>query len=72
MSNDKKQVAGDHYLKMQIQPFDIIDGWPVDQARAFYRGSALKYIMRAGSKGPAKEDYEKAEHYLEKLVSTYE
>jgi hypothetical protein len=63
-----KMYGGDHYLKMPIQPWDAIDGFDHAQAIGFYRGSALAYIMRAGSKGPAREDYEKALHYLEKLL----
>ncbi len=63
-----KQVAGDHYKTMLVQPWDVIDGFDHAQAIGFYRGSALAYIMRAGSKGPAREDYEKALHYLEKLL----
>ena len=65
---NEKQVGGSHYRKMKIQPWDVIDSMPHGQAMGFYRGNALKYIMRAGEKGPAKEDYEKAIHYLEKLL----
>ena len=66
-ANDR-QVAGDHYKQMRIQPWDVIDSLDHAQAIGFYRGNALKYIMRAGEKGPAREDYEKAKHYLEKLL----
>jgi hypothetical protein len=66
-ANDK-QIAGDHYKTMLIQPWEVVDGFDHAQAIGFYRGSALAYIMRAGSKGPAREDYEKAIHYLEKLL----
>jgi hypothetical protein len=66
-ANDR-QVAGDHYKKMRIQPWDVIDSLDHAQAIGFYRGNALKYIMRAGEKGPAREDYEKARHYLDKLL----
>ena len=63
------QIAGTHYVDMKIQPWDVIDSvFHHAQAKGFYRGNALKYIMRAGSKGPAKEDYQKALHYLEKLI----
>lgn len=63
------QIAGTHYVDMKIQPWDVIDtNFDHAQAKGFYRGNALKYIMRAGSKGPAKEDYQKALHYLEKLI----
>ena len=63
------QIAGTHYVDMRVQPWDVIDSvFDHTQAKGFYRGNALKYIMRAGSKGPAKEDYQKALHYLEKLI----
>jgi len=63
------QIAGTHYVDMKIQPWGVIDtNFEHAQAKGFYRGNALKYIMRAGSKGPAKEDYQKALHYLEKLI----
>lgn len=67
-SANEKQVGGDHYKDMKVQPWDVIDSLPHAQAMGFYRGNALKYIMRAGEKGSAKEDYEKAIHYLEKLL----
>lgn len=63
-----RQVGGEHYKKKRTQPWDVIDDLPHAQAIGFYRGNAIKYIMRAGDKGPAKEDYEKAVHYLEKLL----
>ena len=64
----QKQCGGDHYKTMLIQPWEVVDGFDHAQAIGFYRGSALAYIMRAGAKGPAREDYEKAIHYLEKLL----
>lgn len=64
----QKQVGGTHYKDKTIQPWDVIDTFDHAQAIGFYKGNAIKYIMRAGSKGPAREDYEKAVHYLEKLL----
>ena len=66
-ANDR-QVGGNHYKDKVIQPWDVIDSLPHAEAKGFYRGNAIKYIMRAGDKGPAREDYEKAIHYLEKLL----
>lgn len=64
-----KQVGGDHYKRMKVQPWDVVDtAFTCEQAVGFYKGNALKYIMRAGSKGPVKEDIQKALHYLEKLL----
>lgn len=68
MKANDMQVGGQHYKNMRIQPWDVIDSLDHAQAIGFYRGNALKYIMRAGEKGPAREDYEKAKHYLEKLL----
>ena len=63
-----RQVAGEHYKRMDIQPWDVIDFGPREQAIGFYRYNALKYVMRAGEKGELKEDLAKAHHYLEKLL----
>lgn len=66
-ANDR-QVGGNHYKDKTIQPWDVIDTLPHAEAIGFYKGNAIKYIMRAGSKGPAREDYEKALHYIQKLL----
>lgn len=69
---DSYQEGGEHYLSMDIQPWHVIDDWPLDQQVGFFRGNALKYIMRSGKKGGsagALEDARKAEHYCRKLVS---
>ena len=67
-----QQVGGDHYKTKTIQPWDVIDTFPHAEAIGFYRGNAIKYLMRAGSKtdNPARQDYEKALHYIEKLLET--
>ena len=65
---NSRQIAGDHYKRMDVQPWDVIDYGPKQQAIGFYRYNALKYIMRAGEKGDFKEDIAKAQHYLEKLL----
>jgi hypothetical protein len=65
---DKKQVGGSHYVAMQVTPWDVIDTWPLDQRIGFYRGNALKYIMRLGSKDQSDQEASKGLHYLEKLV----
>jgi hypothetical protein len=44
----------------------------MEQRLGFYRGNALKYLMRAGAKGGEEtrlEDARKAEHYCRKLVA---
>ena len=66
---NSRQIGGEHYKNMRIQPWDVVDAtFSHAEAKGFYRGSALAYIMRAGTKGPAREDYEKAIHYIQKLL----
>ena len=69
---NSRQIAGDHYKRMDVQPWDVIDYGPKEQAIGFYRYNALKYVMRAGEKGEFKEDIAKAQHYLEKLLEILE
>lgn len=55
-----KQVAGDHYKSMRIQPveFAMANRWD------FCASSALKYILRHASKN-GRQDLEKALHFIE-------
>ena len=66
------QIDGTHYLDMPVEPWDVLDTWPLPQRIGFYRGNALKYIMRMGRKGPTDTDAKKALHYLTKLVEVLE
>ena len=61
------QVGGQHYQRA-IQIWDIVEVWELD----FWRGSALKYLLRAGNKGPKVEDLKKCRHYLDKLIEIEE
>ncbi|SDH41480.1 DUF3310 domain-containing protein [Propionivibrio dicarboxylicus] len=66
-ANDR-QVGGDHYKKMGIEPWDVVDTWPIEQRIGYYRGGALKYLMRMGSKDESEQEIRKGNHYLEKLL----
>lgn len=66
-SVDERMVGGTHYTSMSVQPWNVVDSWSNDQRIGFYKGNALKYLMRAGTKGSAVEDIDKAIHYLDKL-----
>ena len=69
MSANDKQVGGTHYKDLNIQPWDAMQSWLTpEQFEGFLRGNAIKYLARAGGKGPASQDYQKAAHYLAKLV----
>jgi hypothetical protein len=58
-----KQVDGNHYSKMKIQPAYFIN----ENDLPFAEGNAIKYICRHKSKGKAK-DIQKAIHYLEMIL----
>lgn len=63
------QIGGDHYASKSIQPWEAMEAWlSPDAFRGFLRGNAIKYLARAGSKGSELEDYQKAQHYLTKLI----
>jgi hypothetical protein len=63
-----RQVGGDHYVEMGVQPWDVVDTWPRDQRIGYYRGGALKYLMRMGSKDESPLEVSKGQHYIQKLL----
>jgi len=67
MAANDYQVGGTHYKDMGVEPWDVIDTWPIEQQVGYYRGNLLKYTMRMGAKGASVEDINKAEHYARKL-----
>ena len=60
MKSLTKQIGGDHYKKMTIQPAEFIN----KNKLLFAEGNAFKYICRHSSKGGI-QDIDKAIHYLE-------
>ena len=64
MSNPyDKQVGGDHYSKMKIQPAEFVN----KNKMLFAEGNAIKYICRHINKG-GKQDLEKAKHYIDMII----
>ena len=64
MSNPyDKQVGGDHYQNMKIQPAEFIN----KNEMKFAEGNAIKYICRHINKG-GKQDLEKAKHYIDMII----
>jgi hypothetical protein len=61
------QHGGDHYKRMTIQPWDVIDTWPIEQQIGFYRGNINKYYMRMFDKEDPITQVDKLIHYAEKL-----
>lgn len=63
-----RQEAGDHYKKFSIQPWQIWEAYGLDP----WAANALKYLLRAGHKGPKLEDLKKARHYLDYMIEREE
>ena len=58
-----KQIGGDYYLKMKIQPSEFSN----KNNLPFAEGNAIKYICRHKDKG-GKEDLTKAKHYIDMII----
>lgn len=63
MSARHTQVGGDHYRRMAIQPWQIIEANGLD----FWEGTALSYLLRWKDKGGT-QDLEKAIHTLQERI----
>ena len=59
----KKQIGGDHYQSMKIQPSEFIN----ENDLPFAEGNAIKYICRHRHKGEV-QDLEKAKHYIDMII----
>ena len=59
----KKQVGGDHYKSMAIQPSEFINRNNIP----FAEGNAIKYLCRHKQKNQ-KEDLLKAKHYIDMAI----
>ena len=66
------QIGGDHYKNMGVEPWDVVDTWPIEQRIGFYRGGALKYVMRMGTKDENVQEIRKGAHYMQKLAEVLE
>ncbi len=68
--NDRDTVSNNnldaHYLKLKIQPLEIIDANNLD----FNEANAIKYILRHKFKN-GKDDLIKARFYLDRMIDSY-
>ena len=67
LAADTRQVSGNHYKDMPIQPWTLMEAVLThEQFRGFLLGNIIKYSMRAGRK-EGSDDAGKAKHYMQKL-----
>lgn len=60
----------EHYKKMGIQPFDIVETWELPERVGAYKLQVLKYIMRMPYKEEQLTQAEKALVCCQRLVDT--
>ena len=63
MKDKAKQIGGNHYKYMKIQPLDFI----IQNEIPYIEGNIIKYVSRYKAKNGL-QDLEKAMHYLEILI----
>ena len=67
MNADERQVSGNHYKDMPIQPWAIMESVMTNEEFiGFLKGNIIKYSLRAGRKDGS-DDAGKALHYMQKL-----
>lgn len=64
-SPKEREVGGDHYRKMKIQPIEFITA----NNLGFCVGNIIKYVVRYPHKN-GKEDLLKARHYIDLLIES--
>ena len=67
MNADEKQVGGNHYKDMPVQPWTVMEAVLThDEFIGFLKGNCIKYCMRQGHK-QGSDDGGKLAHYVDKL-----
>ena len=70
MNANDRQEGGDHYRKLDVQPWDALKAWLTpEEYRGYMKGTAIVYLARERAKG-GDLDVKKAQHYLDKLMET--
>jgi len=63
-----KDIDPDHYKTAEIQPIEVMQMYlSKEQFIGFLQGNVIKYMLRAGKKGDAREDHGKLTRYAEWL-----
>ena len=68
MSALEKQINGDHYKSLTIQPVEYIHANNIP----FLEGNVIKYVCRYPYKGTPLRDLEKARDYINHLIDKLE
>jgi hypothetical protein len=67
-----RQINGDHYASMKIQPWAVMESiFTREELTAYHIGSVLAYLMRHKAKG-GEQDIRKAQHHLTRLCEVFD
>lgn len=69
---ERENKVSAHYEAMEIEPWDVIATWSIEQQIGYHRGNVLKYTMRMGSKDLRLKEAKKIKDYSEKLIEVLE
>jgi hypothetical protein len=65
---DARQVGGDHYQALEVQPWEVMQHLlTAEEFTGFLKGNIIKYSIRQGRKSDSPEDGQKCLHYIQKL-----
>lgn len=67
MNSLKRQIGGEHYKDMAMQPLEFIMANDI----GFIEGNVIKYVCRHKNKNGI-DDLRKARHYLDILIEAYD
>jgi len=60
-----------HYTDMKVEPWEAMEAWLTpEEFKGYLRGSAIKYLARAGHKDSYLKDIEKAGHFTDRLLES--
>lgn len=66
MSANERQVGGQHYKDMGVQPWEVMEAvLTPEEFVGYLKGNIIKYSLRQGRKDS--DDAGKAQHYMDKL-----
>jgi hypothetical protein len=67
MSAKDRQVGGDHYKMMAVEPWSALEAWMTpSELLGYLKGTAIAYLARSGQRGDI--DVRKAHHVLDRLI----
>lgn len=71
MLDDDQVNSPAHYTKGKFEVIDVIED-NVEDPYSYYKGNALKYLLRHEHKGKPAQDLKKAKWYIDRMIAKLE